>query len=79
VLLRKNPVAAVQQEPVQAVFKSVRVDETGKQTENKTIPGRSNKPHCDECERQTGQSCRDQIISLDPQPQRSIFSPNVAV
>jgi hypothetical protein len=45
VLLRENPVAAVQQEPVQAVFKSIRVDEAGQQTENETDPGRSKKLH----------------------------------
>jgi hypothetical protein len=44
VLLRENPVAAVQQEPVQAVFKSVCINEAGQQTEYETNPGRSNKP-----------------------------------
>ena len=78
-LLGENPVAAVQQESVQTVFKSVRVNEPGQQAKQKTNPGRSNKRNGDHYERQTRKERRDQVISLDPQSLRSIFSPNNAV
>ena len=79
VLLGENPLPAVQEEPVQAVFKSVRVDEANQQSEQETGTGRSNKLYGDEYQRQTRKERRDQVISLDPQSLRSGFSPNDAI
>jgi hypothetical protein len=64
---------------VQAVFKSVRVDEANQQSEQETGTGRSNKLYGDEYQRQTRKERRDQVISLDPQSLRSGFSSNDAI
>jgi hypothetical protein len=64
---------------VQAVFKSVRVDEANQQSEQETGAGRRNKLNGDEYQRQTRKERRDQVISLDPQSLRSSFSSNDAI
>src|SRR5882672_1522082 len=75
-LLRENPVATVQQEPMQAVFESVRVDEPGKQAQQETDLGRNHKLYGDECKHRARKERRHQVISLDSQSLCSGFSPN---
>jgi len=79
VLPGEYSVAAVQEEPVQAVFKSVRVDEANQQSEQESGTGRSNKLYGGEYQRQTRKERCDQVISLDPQSLRSGLSPNDAI
>ena len=79
VLLGKNPMTAVQQEPVQAIFKSIGVDEPGKNSEQEIGARRRHKPYGDEKERQARQRRCDQVIPLDSQSLRLGFGPNDAV
>jgi hypothetical protein len=64
---------------VQAVFKSVRIDEANQQAEQETDLGRNHKLYGDECKHRARKQRRDQVISLDPQSPRFGFSPNDAV
>ena len=79
VLLGEKPAPAVQQEPVQAVFESVGVDETCQQSKQKANSRRRNELYGDEYEGETRQKCRNQIIPLGPQSLGRGCSPNDAI
>jgi hypothetical protein len=79
VLLGEKPASTVQQEPVQAVFESISVDEASQQAEQKASPRRRSELYGNEYESKTRQKCRNQIILLGPQSLGPGFSQNGAI
>jgi hypothetical protein len=79
VLIGKNAAPAVQEKPVQAIFKSIGVDETNKNAKEESDTGRRRKLYRDEHENQARKRRRDQIIPFDSQSLRPVLGPNDAV
>jgi hypothetical protein len=79
VLLTKNAVSRVQDEPVQAIFKPIRVKKT--QYEAAEDPGERmrKKPEGNPYEDGAGQECGHQVVSFDSQPLGFCFGPNYII